>query len=44
MLHSAVTIECTEGHLEEVEDLDLLAATTWQDVIAHRLIVQTYWH
>jgi hypothetical protein len=33
-----------KGHLEEVEDSDLLVVLTWQDVIAHHLIVQTYWH
>jgi hypothetical protein len=33
-----------KGHFEEVEDSDLLAMPTWQDVITQHLIVQTYWH
>jgi hypothetical protein len=36
--------ECMKDHLEEVEDSDLLAVPTWQDVIALYLIVQTNWH
>jgi hypothetical protein len=42
LLHSAVAIECMKGHLEDVQDSDLLAVPTWQDVIAQYLIVKTY--
>lgn len=44
LLHSAVTIEYMKGHFEEAEDSHLLVVPTWRDVIAHHLIVQTYWH
>jgi hypothetical protein len=44
LLHSAVTKECVNGRFEEVEDSDLLAVLTWQDVIAQHLIAWTYWH